>query len=155
MRRKRTASYNHFEIVEEFLNGVNLSSGDKHTVRSVAALYQISKSSIHNILRNRYNTLTPSQQQACADRLAENKEVRAERAGRATAEIYQARRPIIRNLATQFLVCETTLSYFAEIIDIPESTLGRWFRSYIDKDDPLYELMKTRLQENRRNNLRF
>lgn len=61
----------------------------------------------------------------------------------------------IRESAIQFFESTTTLSHFAEMVDIPESTLGRWFRSYLDKHDPLYALVKTRLQDNRRNNLHF
>lgn len=157
MRRKCTASYNHCEIVEEFLNGVNLISGTKHTIRSVAALYQTSKSNVHNILRNRYNTLTPSQQEACAERLTENKEIRSERAGRATAEIYQAKRAAynLRELAIQFLESRTTLSRFAEIVDMSDSTLNRWFHVYLDKNDPLYALVKDRLSYNQRNGRHF
>lgn len=157
MGRKRTVNYNHNEIVEEFLNGVNLVSGSNHTIRSVAALYQTSKSNIHNILRNRYNTLTSSQQEACAERLNENKEIRSERAGRATAEIYQAKREVynLRDLATQFLESRTTLSRFAEIVDMPDSTLNRWFHVYLDKNDPLYALVKNRLSYNQRNSRHF
>lgn len=157
MRRRCKTNYNHNEIVEEFLNGVNLISGTKHTIRSVAALYQTSKSNVHNILRNRYNTLTPSQQAACAERLNENKEIRFERSGRATAEMYRAKREVynLRDLATQFLESRTTLSRFAEIVDMPDSTLNRWFHVYLDKNDPLYALVKNRLSYNQRNGRHF
>lgn len=155
MGLKRTLDYSHNEIVEEFLNGCNLISGNSHTVRSIAALYGISKTNAHNILCNRYNTLTVSQQQACAERLNENKQVRAERAGRATAEMYAAKRKIynMRDTAISFLVMNTSLCKFAKRIDVKESTLNRWFHVYLDKNDPLYALVEARLQNNRRNHL--